>query len=137
VGDSRCYRWRNGELQQLTQDHTLVARMVEQGLITPEMARNHPYKNVIRQAVGIPSEEEPLQPQLETFPLQAGDLFLLCSDGLTDMVDDSEIAELLANLPPSRVCWRLMDRALAQGGHDNVTAMLVQVVRLEPVNSAD
>ncbi|MFQ3610179.1 MAG: PP2C family serine/threonine-protein phosphatase [Fimbriimonadales bacterium] len=136
VGDSRCYRFRNQELQQLSHDHTLVAQWVEQGILTPDLARNHPYKNVIRQAVGIVSEDEPLRPDVEVFPIQVGDLFLLCSDGLTDMVDDQEIAETLASLPPSRACWRLVDRALAQGGHDNITVMLVQVVGLQAVGES-
>ncbi len=134
VGDSRCYRLRDGEFQRLSRDHTLVAQLVEQGLITPDMARTHPYKNVIRQAVGIVSEDEPLRPDVEVFPVQAGDLFLLCSDGLTDMVDDTEIAEILTSLPPTRAAWRLVDRALAQGGHDNITVMLVQVLKIEKVS---
>ncbi len=132
VGDSRLYRYREGELTQLSHDHTLVAQWVEQGILTPEQARSSPYKNVIRQALGVVSDEEPLQPDIETFPLQEGDLYLLCSDGLTDMVPDEEIARILASEPPTRAVWKLLDRALAEGGYDNVTVMLVQVRRLEP-----
>ena len=130
VGDSRCYRLREGVFEQLSRDHTLVARLVEQGIITPEQARYHPQRNVIRQAVGVADPSEPLEPDIETFPLQAGDLYLLCSDGLTDMVDDAEIEAILRDEPPTRAAWRLVDRALANGGRDNITVVLVQILQL-------
>ena len=133
VGDSRCYRLREGVFEQLSRDHTLVARLVEQGIITPEQARYHPQRNVIRQAVGVADPSEPLEPDIETFPLQAGDLYLLCSDGLTDMVDDAEIEAILRDEPPTRAAWRLVDRALANGGRDNITVVLVRVAALEGV----
>ncbi|MCL6536493.1 MAG: Stp1/IreP family PP2C-type Ser/Thr phosphatase [Armatimonadetes bacterium] len=130
VGDSRCYRLRAGVFEQLSRDHTLVARLVEQGILTPEQARYHPQRNVIRQAVGVADPVEPLEPDIETFALQAGDLYLLCSDGLTDMVDDAEIEAILRDEPPTRAAWRLVDRALANGGRDNVTVVLVQILQL-------
>jgi serine/threonine protein phosphatase PrpC len=130
VGDSRCYRLREGVFEQLSRDHTLVARLVEQGIITPEQAKYHPQRNVIRQAVGVADPSEPLEPDLETFALQAGDLYLLCSDGLTDMVDDAEIEAILRDEPPTRAAWRLVDRALANGGRDNITVVLVQILQL-------
>jgi serine/threonine protein phosphatase PrpC len=133
VGDSRCYRLREGVFEQLSRDHTLVARLVEQGIITPEQARYHPQRNVIRQAVGVADPSEPLEPDIETFALQEGDLYLLCSDGLTDMVDDAEIEAILRDEPPTRAAWRLVDRALANGGRDNVTVVLVRVLALEGV----
>ena len=133
VGDSRCYRLREGVFEQLSRDHTLVARLVEQGIITPEQARYHPQRNVIRQAVGVADPSEPLEPDIETFALQAGDLYLLCSDGLTDMVDDAEIEAILRDEPPTRAAWRLVDRALANGGRDNITVVLVRVLALEGV----
>lgn len=133
VGDSRCYRLREGVLEQLSRDHTLVARLVEQGILTPEQAKYHPQRNVIRQAVGVADPSEPLEPDIETFPLQAGDLYLLCSDGLTDMVDDAEIEAILRDEPPTRAAWRLVDRALANGGRDNITVVLVRVAALEGV----
>ena len=133
VGDSRCYRLREGVFEQLSRDHTLVARLVEQGIITPEQARHHPQRNVIRQAVGVADPSEPLEPDIETFALQAGDLYLLCSDGLTDMVDDAEIEAILRDEPPTRAAWRLVDRALANGGRDNITVVLVRVLALEGV----
>jgi serine/threonine protein phosphatase PrpC len=130
VGDSRCYRLREGVFEQLSRDHTLVARLVEQGIITPEQAKYHPQRNVIRQAVGVADPSEPLEPDIETFALQAGDLYLLCSDGLTDMVDDAEIEAILRDEPPTRAAWRLVDRALANGGRDNITVVLVQILQL-------
>jgi serine/threonine protein phosphatase PrpC len=133
VGDSRCYRLREGVFEPLSRDHTLVARLVEQGILTPEQARYHPQRNVIRQAVGVADPSEPLEPDIETFPLQVGDLYLLCSDGLTDMVDDAEIEAILRDEPPTRAAWRLVDRALANGGRDNITVVLVRVVALEGV----
>jgi protein phosphatase len=85
---------------------------------------------VIRQAVGVADPSEPLEPDIETFALQAGDLYLLCSDGLTDMVDDAEIEAILRDEPPTRAAWRLVDRALANGGRDNITVVLVQILQL-------
>lgn len=133
VGDSRCYRLREGVFEQLSRDHTLVAHLVEQGILTPEQARYHPQRNVIRQAVGVADPSEPLEPDIETFALQVGDLYLLCSDGLTDMVDDAEIEAILRDEPPTRAAWRLVDRALANGGRDNITVVLVRIVALEEV----
>jgi serine/threonine protein phosphatase PrpC len=133
VGDSRCYRLREGVFEQLSRDHTLVARLVEQGIIPPEQAKYHPQRNVIRQAVGVADPSEPLEPDIEIFALQAGDLYLLCSDGLTDMVDDAEIEAILRDEPPTRAAWRLVDRALANGGRDNITVALVRVAALEGV----
>ncbi|MDW8050940.1 MAG: protein phosphatase 2C domain-containing protein [Armatimonadota bacterium] len=133
VGDSRCYRLRAGKLEQLSRDHTLVAQLVEQGILTPEQARYHPQRNILRQAVGIHDPTEPLEPDVETFPLQAGDIYLLCSDGLTDMVDDAEIEAILREELPTRAAWKLVDRALANGGFDNVTVVLLVVQSLEAV----
>jgi protein phosphatase len=136
VGDSRCYRMREGELQQLTRDHTLVQEWVSQGLLTPEAARHSPYGSVITQAIGVEGEGGAPKPDIETFSLQVGDLFLLCSDGLTDMLDDAEIAEILRTQPPTQAAWTLVDRALAEGGRDNITVVLVQIRGLQPVSEA-
>lgn len=124
VGDSRCYRLRNGELQQLTQDHTLINQWVREGVLTYEAAKHSPYAHVITQALGV---EEAIEPDIETVSLQAGDLFLLCSDGLTEHLEDEEIAEILLSQPPANAAWTLVDRALAKGGKDNVTVELVLV----------
>ncbi len=132
VGDSRCYRLREDVLEQISRDHTLVAQLIDQGIIPPEQAKYHPQRNVIRQAVGVHDPSEPLEPDIETFPLQVGDVYLLCSDGLTDMVDDAEIEQILKSERLTRAAWKLVDRALANGGRDNVTVLLVQVQALEP-----
>jgi serine/threonine protein phosphatase PrpC len=133
VGDSRCYRLREGAFEQLSRDHTLVAHLAAQGILTPEQAKYHPQRNVIRQAVGVADPTEPLEPDIETFALQAGDLYLLCSDGLTDMVDDAEIEAIVREEPPTRAAWRLVDRALANGGRDNITVVLARIMALEGV----
>ena len=133
VGDSRCYRLRDSVFEQLSRDQTLVAQLVERGILTPEQARFHPQRNVIRQAVGVHEPSEPLEPDIETFPLQEGDIYLLCSDGLTDMVDDAEIEAILRSEPLTRAAWKLIDRALANGGRDNVTVMLLQIQALQRV----
>ncbi len=135
VGDSRCYRLRDEQFEQLSRDQTLVAQLVERGILTPEQARFHPQRNVIRQAVGVHTPDEPLEPDIETFPLQAGDVYLLCSDGLTDMVDDADIEAILKSESLTRAAWKLIDRALANGGRDNVTVMLVQVQTLQPIEA--
>lgn len=135
VGDSRCYRLREEAFEQISHDHTLVAQWVAEGVLTPELARVHPYKNVIRQAVGVVGDGETLVPQIETFPIQAGDVYLLCSDGLTDMVTDEEIARILKTEPPTRATWKLVDRALAEGGHDNITVAIIKIVGFEEPNT--
>jgi protein phosphatase len=133
VGDSRCYRLRDDVFEQLSRDQTLVAHLVAQGILTPEQAKYHPQRNVIRQAVGVQDPSEPFEPDIETFPLQPGDIYLLCSDGLNDMVDDAEIEAILRSEPLTRAAWKLVDRALANGGRDNITVLLIQVQSLQPV----
>jgi len=127
MGDSRTYRFRHGALRMLTRDHSLVQSQVEQGLITPEEARKHPMRHVILRAVGI-GDSPALD--LVTGTCSPGDIFLLCSDGLTDMVEDSRIRELLATEEPlPRIAELLVAAALSAGGSDNVTAVLCERVR--------
>jgi len=85
---------------------------------------------VIRQAVGVVGEGETLEPDIESFPIQVGDVYLLCSDGLTDMVPDEVIEQILKTEPPSRAAWKLLDRALAEGGQDNITVAIIKVLEL-------
>lgn len=126
MGDSRTYRLKNGQLKQLTQDHSLVQDQLDKGIITPEEARKHTMKNVILRAVGVDAT-----PALDMIRgnLNPGDLFLLCSDGLTDMVDDSEIAATL-NSSVSLIlkAENLIEQAKSAGGHDNITVVLIEVV---------
>src|SRR3954452_4547636 len=131
AGDSRLYRWRpleqdGGEFQQLTIDHSKVQEMVEAGLLRPEEAAHHPYSNIVTRSVGGGRLEfsrlrEAVQP---------GDRFLLCSDGLTNMVGDAEIAQELAAAPPREAALRLRDHVLARGAVDNVT---IVIIHAEPV----
>jgi serine/threonine protein phosphatase PrpC len=125
MGDSRTYRFRQGILKQLTKDHSLVQDQIDQGLITEEQARTHSMRNVILRAVGVrPS------PALDTLrgPIFQGDLFLLCSDGLTDMVDDREISRILnMNSDVIQKSELLIDFAKKAGGKDNITVVLAAV----------
>lgn len=130
VGDSRIYRLRSGQMDRLTNDHTWVEEAVRSGTLKPEEAETHMYKHVLTRAIGSETE---LRADVESMDLQAGDLFLLCSDGLLNHVDDETIADHLRAYPPSEACWRLVARALAGGGSDNCTVMVVRVDALETV----
>ncbi|RJQ77351.1 MAG: Stp1/IreP family PP2C-type Ser/Thr phosphatase [Desulfobacteraceae bacterium] len=125
MGDSRTYRLRQGNFKQLTKDHSLVQDQIDQGLITMEQARSHTMRNVILRAVGVrPS------PALDTLrgPIFSRDLFLLCSDGLTDLVKDEEIATIIkSNSPLSSKAKQLIDLAKLLGGKDNITVVLAEV----------
>jgi protein phosphatase len=125
MGDSRTYRFRNLQLKQLTEDHSLVQDQLDQGLITPAEARNHPMRNVILRALGV---KESLSLDIVTGKTLSGDLFLLCSDGLTDMVDDTLIQEVLSSamVLPQKV-EKLIESANSAGGHDNITVVLSEV----------
>jgi serine/threonine protein phosphatase PrpC len=130
VGDSRCYRWREGRLERLTDDHSLVEEMVRQGRLTPEEAAIHPQRSIITRALGPEAEVEP---DTLTVPARGDDLFLLCSDGLTSMIGEEEIAEVLGSTGSLEVAGRaLVDRANEAGGRDNITVVLF---RLEGVGT--
>ena len=122
VGDSRLYRLRNNILQQITEDHSYVETLVRRGEITPEEARVHPMKNVLTQAVGA---VENISVDTANFPVESGDTFLLCTDGLTNMVDDDSIKNILQSaLNPADA---LIDAALKAGGRDNISVIVVGV----------
>jgi protein phosphatase len=125
VGDSRCYLLRRGLLYRLTHDHTLVAEMVQRGLIDAKEAAHHGYRHVITNVVG--GSDPGVRVEVHKLPLEAGDTLLLCSDGLTEMVPDPEVLSLLqAEADPSRACARLVSRANEQGGKDNVTVVVAR-----------
>jgi serine/threonine protein phosphatase PrpC len=125
VGDSRAYRLRNGHLDQLTQDHTWVHEQVVAGLLSQEQARSHPLKNVVTRALGGESE---VMVDVREVQVQPGDLFLLCSDGLTGMLSDAEIREKLGSgRSLHEICRTLVNEANARGGLDNVTVVLLAV----------
>jgi serine/threonine protein phosphatase PrpC len=122
AGDSRAYLYRAGALKRLTRDHSVVQEMIDAGAITEERARVHPRSNVITRAVGA---REQLEVESVFGPIQAGDRFLLCSDGLTGVVTDREIAEHMIRAPLEAAAERLIDQALARGAPDNVSLVLV------------
>ena len=124
VGDSRCYRQRGRELQQLTLDHSLVEEQVRQGRMSVSEALRSPFRNVITRALGTHSRVTPDVFELEA---EAGDLFLLCTDGLTRELSDPLIESLLSlDLPLNDLCSRLVNAANKAGGHDNITCLLVR-----------
>lgn len=126
IGDSRIYMLRDGALLQLTKDHSYVQEQVDAGLLTPEQARYHPYSNVITRCVGA---SESVEPDLYAGEVRPGDVFLVASDGLTGMVDDRRLQQiLLARTGPGRIVDTLIAEANGRGGLDNITAIVVQVV---------
>ena len=126
VGDSRAYLLRGGELRPVTEDHSLVAELVRSGDLTRAQAAEHPQKNLITRALGAENEVEV---DTVVLPVEAWDRFLLCSDGLTDMVPEARIAEILADSPddPEEPARALVSAALEAGGSDNVTVVVVDV----------
>ena len=127
VGDSRLYMFRGGELAQLSRDHTSVRQMLELGAITEEAARRHPDRHDLTQHLGIFPAEMVIEPHTAYAEVEAGDIFLLCSDGLTDMLEDACIKKLLET--DGSVCEKaeaLYDIAIMNGGRDNITVLLVQ-----------
>jgi PPM family protein phosphatase len=125
VGDSRTYRLRNGELKQLSVDHSLVQEQIKQGLISEQDARNHAMRHVILRAVG---NKEPIELDLIKGKGLPGDIFLLCSDGLSDMIDDEAIRNCLTQREGLQaLADKLIDLAKSAGGKDNVTVVLVQL----------
>src|SRR5690606_21762654 len=124
VGDSRAYLVRAGELRQLTTDHTWVQQQVDAGLLTPDEARRHPLSSMLTRAVGLVPDPEV---DIIRGGLEPGDLLLLCSDGLTGMVDDDELLAILArDLPLDQIAHDLIDAANRNGGADNITAILIR-----------
>jgi protein phosphatase len=124
VGDSRAYRLRDGVLEQLSADHSLVGAMVREGQLTREEAAAHPQRSILSRALGTEADVE-----VDEFSadLRPGDVLLLCSDGLSGEVGDDTIRELLGAAAPAEAARALVDAALAAGGHDNVTAVVVRV----------
>jgi protein phosphatase len=127
VGDSRCYRLRDGSLQQLTKDDTYVQSLVDRGVITLDEARRHPQRSLVTQAVQgrrrLPVASAAFKPKL-------GDRYLVCSDGLSDFVEDDAIAAALgSHAEPQECAERLVKLALQAGGHDNVTVIVADIVK--------
>jgi PPM family protein phosphatase len=131
VGDSRLYRLRDGAFERLTDDHTLVDELVRQGKLTPQEADEHPQRSIITRALG---PETGVEADSRTWPARAGDVYLICSDGLTSMVEETRVGELVAGAPSLAPAGRaLIEAANEAGGRDNITVVLF---RLEEVGGA-
>jgi PPM family protein phosphatase len=135
VGDSRAYLMRGGDMNPITEDHSLVAELVRSGDLTRDQAAEHPQKNLITRALGA---DEEVDVDTAILPVEAGDRILLCSDGLSDMVSEARISEILADSPedPERVARGLLSAALDAGGNDNITIVVVDV-KEQPAREAD
>ena len=134
VGDSRVYLLRDGALRQLTKDHSYVQEQVDAGFLTPEQARYHPYSNVITRCVGA---SDSVEPDTYAGEMKPGDVFLVASDGLTGMVDDRRLQQLLlSRASAGRVVDALIAEANYRGGLDNITAVVVQVMAVDGLSSS-
>jgi PPM family protein phosphatase len=138
AGDSRLYRFREGVLEALTRDHSFSQELLDAGMVTEEEARVLPAKNLVTRALGAGGDVEP---EVNEYPLRVGDVLMLCSDGLTEMIDDVQIAgAIFASVPDvNRAAQRLVDLANAAGGRDNVSVIVVRLAGrrgLEPRRAA-
>ena len=125
IGDSRCYRLRGDTLVQITRDHSLLQEQIDAGLLTPAEAAMSPNKNLVTRALGVDAD---VILDLNEYSLEPGDLYLMCSDGLTDMMDDRQIADTLQQRAPLSVMANdLVNQANANGGRDNIAVLLTQV----------
>lgn len=124
VGDSRVYLFRNDLLEQITQDHSLIAELQRQGLISRENAKNHPRKNVITRAIGA---EQTIKPSIKTINIRHDDILLLCTDGVTSMLDDQTIKNILSNKSKdvSEITKNIVNEANNNGGKDNITVIAI------------
>ena len=134
IGDSRLYRLRNDTLEQITRDHSLLQEQIDSGMLTPEEARHAPNRNLVTRAVGIDPEVEA---EIHIHPVQAGDIYLFCSDGLPDMVPDEDIENTLASLKANLqlAAEQLVQQANDNGGRDNVSVILVRVLKPFPARA--
>ena len=125
VGDSRLYLFRDGQLRRLTRDHTVVQNEIDAGRLSPELARIVPHKNILTQSVGYHGT---VDPDTATRPVDVGDIFLLCSDGLTDPLDDKYLGEIFQRTPFEDLAEELVQQALDNDTEDNVTVVVVKVL---------
>lgn len=125
VGDSRTYLWRNGVLRQVTKDHSLVASLVEAGIVQPSEVREHPQRNQVYRSLGTKPD---VDPDIFVETLQRGDRLILCSDGLWEMVQDAEISRIVGRArSPQEACRALIQKAKDAGGDDNITVIVVKL----------
>jgi serine/threonine protein phosphatase PrpC len=131
VGDSRIYLIRDGRAEQLTEDHSLVARMVRNGQLSEEEARHHEKRNILTAALGMDTESVAGDFSVEPLELMPEDTILLCTDGLHGLVSDEEMASITRDLLPTDACRELVDQAKLRGGPDNITVQLLRVRDVE------
>jgi serine/threonine protein phosphatase PrpC len=132
VGDSRCYAFTGGKLSQLSQDHTVMQELIDQGRITPEEAINHPQRSLLTKALMGDSQVNPV---LQLYPIKLGDQFLLCSDGLTAVLSDLEISKILKKSSGQNLVEELVSETKAKGAPDNVTVIWAEVVNVQEASS--
>ncbi len=126
IGDSRCYRLREGEIEQITKDHSLLQEQMDAGLITPEQAATSSNKNLVTRALGV---EDAVLLEVNEHRVEPGDIYVMCSDGLSDMVDDQGISKILAQeMPLEQKVASLIAAANANGGRDNISVLVAQAV---------
>jgi protein phosphatase len=125
IGDSRCYRLRAGLLDQITKDHSLLQEQLDAGLITVEQAATSSIKNLVTRALGV---DESVLLEVNEHEVQAGDMYLMCSDGLSDMINDDAIHEIVASqIPLEERAKQLIDAANESGGRDNISVLMIEV----------
>jgi serine/threonine protein phosphatase PrpC len=125
IGDSRCYRLRAGSLTQITKDHSLLQEQIDAGLVTPEQAATSTIKNLVTRALGV---DDVASLEVNEFVVEPGDLYLMCSDGLSDMVSDVAIAKIASSdADLEHKCGQLIDAANAAGGRDNISVLVIEV----------
>lgn len=133
VGDSRVYRIRGSKIEQITKDHSLVGEQIRAGILTEDDARGHRLKNIITRSVGF---QEEVDVDIDIRVVRDGDRFLLCSDGLSNMLEDSEIGDIVSTNNPENGCRRLIDVANERGGDDNITVVIVEAAKLNGESGA-
>jgi serine/threonine protein phosphatase PrpC len=132
VGDSRCYAFTDGKLNQLSHDHTVMQELIDQGRITPEEAVNHPQRSLLTHAL---MGDSGIEPVIQIYPAKLGDQFLLCSDGLTAVLSDFEIAKIIKKYSGQDLVENLVTETKAKGAPDNVTVIWVEIVLEEEASS--
>ena len=130
IGDSRCYLYRDGCLSRLSEDHTAVQRLIALGIIEPAEAKTHPERHRLTQHLGIFPDELIIQPHTVQLPVRPGDRFMLCSDGLTDMLEEEDLSALLRSQTAAPACAAaLYQLAMQRGGKDNISVLFVGIDR--------
>lgn len=124
VGDSRAYLLREGEMEQISEDHSMVAEMVRKGLLTAEQAKHHPYRNVITRALG---SEDTVQVDVTLLDKKPGDVYLICSDGLSEYVSLAQMRDILLSMSKDEAADQLLQLALDGGGRDNISLVIAEV----------